>query len=100
MIKTRDERRWKRDEERIMRMLIVVLIWVSFMVRGVSFAQEMSEQEAQKQAFEIHQHASSDVIYLDEEERALYYQNIQIIQLLKEIRELLRQQVEKLETQE
>ncbi|UCD14882.1 MAG: hypothetical protein JSV34_03930 [Candidatus Omnitrophota bacterium] len=61
---------------------------------------QMSLEEAEKKAEQIHNLASSDVIYLDEEEKALYYQNIQIIQLLKEIRDLLRQQAESTEIKE
>ncbi len=38
---------------------------------------------------------SPDSIYTATEVKALYYQNIQIIELLKEIRNLLQQQIEK-----
>lgn len=52
-------------------------------------------QDAQKMAEEIHKIASSDIIYADEELKALYYQNIQMIDLLRQIRNLLEQQVKR-----
>jgi CRISPR/Cas system CSM-associated protein Csm2 small subunit len=53
-----------------------------------------TEKDAQKKAEEIHRRASSDAIYADDELKALYYQNVQIIDLLKEIRELIKMQIE------
>ncbi len=58
------------------------------------YAQTEVAEDAQAKAEEIHRIAISDVIYTDEEVKALYYQNIQIIELLKEIRSLLQQQLE------
>ncbi|MFH1318551.1 MAG: hypothetical protein ABIH71_06005 [Candidatus Omnitrophota bacterium] len=78
---------------------IVVLIGMVFIVHGAAFSQ-MSSEEAEEKAVRIHELATSDVIYLDEEEKALYYQNISIIQLLKEIKDLLRQQIEVIQTKE
>ena len=56
---------------------------------GLIFAQE----DAQERAEEIHKIASSDAIFVEEELKALYYQNVQIIELLREIRDLLQVQV-------
>ncbi|MBI2095870.1 MAG: hypothetical protein HYT89_06855 [Candidatus Omnitrophica bacterium] len=44
---------------------------------------------AEEKAKKLHELASSDVIYTDQETKALYYQNIQIIDLLTQIRDLL-----------
>jgi len=52
-----------------------------------------SEEDAQKRAEEIHKIASSDAIFVEEELKALYYQNVQIIGLLREIRDLLEVQI-------
>ena len=49
-----------------------------------------AEQEflsAEEKAERSHQLAESDVMYQQEDYKALYYQNVAIIQLLKEIRE-------------
>ena len=48
-----------------------------------------ADTSAEEKALEAHQLASSDVIYSQEEPKALYYQNLQIIDLLKEIRDIL-----------
>ncbi|GEM_PF-2452793 len=48
-------------------------------------------EHAAKMADEIHKQVEKDVIYTDQEIKALYYQNVQIIALLEEIKELLRQ---------
>jgi len=72
--------------------LLIVFIAIGVIhelpLRGAS-----AEEDAQQKAEEIHTIASSDVIYTDQELKALYYQNLQIIDLLKEIRDLLQQQL-------
>ncbi|MFH1753081.1 MAG: hypothetical protein ABH875_02760 [Candidatus Omnitrophota bacterium] len=45
-------------------------------------------------ATEIHEKVGTDVIYTEQEIKALYYQNIQVITLLREIRDLLRRQAD------
>ena len=50
---------------------------------------EISIDDAEEKARKAHQLSESDVIYQQEDYKALYYQNIQIIQLLKDIREEL-----------
>lgn len=72
-------------------LIFVHILWI--LTCGLPVVQS-NEEEAERKAREIHQHASSDVIFTDEELRALYYQNVQIISVLKEIRELLRQKLE------
>jgi len=71
---------------------------------GLVFAQEEAEEaeqrvkEAQgilKEMRAIPDLVSPDSIYTTTQLRALYYQNIQIIDLLKQIRSLLQQQLEK-----
>ena len=52
-----------------------------------------AQEDAQQKAEEIHKIASSDAIYVEEELKALYYQNVQMIELLREIRDLLERQV-------
>lgn len=56
-------------------------------------AQNSMVENAQQKAAEIHALASSDMIYTNEEMKALYYQNIEIIELLKEIRDNLSEQI-------
>jgi len=60
-----------------------------------SFA--MSDGEAEQKAGEYHKLASKDVIFIDEELKALYYQNVQIIGLLREMKQLLRETLSGLE---
>lgn len=82
--------------------LIIIILAVMFFSLNTRLvcAQGEAIEDARKKATEIHNLASSDVIYSDEELKALYYQNIQIIGLLREIRTLLRKQVELLQDEE
>ncbi len=50
----------------------------------------ISIEVAEQKAKEAHDLASSDVIYQEQDFRALYFQNIQIIELLKEIRDEMK----------
>ena len=77
-----------------MRIFYSVLVTFLF-VSGAAFAQDISFEEAEQRAQKAHDVASSDMIYQQEEWKALYYQNIQIIQLLQEIRDSLRIQNER-----
>ncbi len=68
-----------------------------FLVTALLFATAalaMDEGDAAEQARRAHEKASTDMIYQQEEWKALYYQNIQIIQLLKDIRDLIQIQNE------
>lgn len=81
---------------RFIRKIAFLLFFVyllSIVTGGSVFAYD-SEEDAERKAEEFHRRAISDVIFIDEELKALYYQNIQIISVLKEIRELLRQKLE------
>jgi hypothetical protein len=49
---------------------------------------------ARQKAAEIHRIASSDVIYQEQAVQALYYQNLEIIGLLEDIRGLMKELVE------
>ena len=76
---------------------LIILVMVCYPVSLVMAADALRGQtaeEASKKAAEIHQVASSDVIYTEAELKALYYQNIEIIELLKDIRNLLQLQVQ------
>ncbi len=57
--------------------------------------ENMGDYDAADKARRAHDLASTDMIYQQEEWKALYYQNIQIIQLLKEIRDSLQRQSER-----
>ena len=52
-------------------------------------------ESAEAKANGVHELATSDMVYSQEETKALYYQNIQLINLLKEIRDLLDSRLEK-----
>ncbi len=52
-------------------------------------AQSTTYSEAEQKAKEIYEEADSDVIYLQNVLKSLYYQNIQIIELLEDIRALM-----------
>jgi len=57
-----------------------------------TYATDSAIDKAKERAEEIHEIAISDVIFVQEELKAHYYQNIQIIELLKDIRDLLQEQ--------
>lgn len=75
--------------------IFLILVFVICIVDFRPIYAEVTFDEAQKMADEIHKKVATDIVYTDQEVKALYYQNIQIIELLKEIRNLLRQQLEK-----
>ena len=83
--------------EMIKRIVFLLIFFYGLTVVdcGLTYAQEAVKETAQEKAEEYHKIASSDVIYSTQELKALYYQNIQIIDLLKEIRNLLKQSAEK-----
>lgn len=75
---------------------IIILLLISFWLVGQGYSQYADDsvlENTQKKAAEIHQIASSDTIYTGEEIKALYYQNIEIIELLKQVRNLLQEQI-------
>ena len=56
-----------------------------------AFAEEdLDPNSAAQKARKSHEMAESDMIYQQEDFKALYYQNIQMIDLLKEIRDSLQ----------
>ncbi len=79
------------------RIVIPIILLILFYALSAAqmYAEEDAIEEAKTKAEEIHKIASSDVIYNDEELKAIYYQNIQIIEILKEIRSLLQENLEK-----
>lgn len=54
---------------------------------------------AEDKAREFHRLASSDVIYHDQETKAMYYQNVQMIALLKQIRDILDERLKEPKTE-
>jgi hypothetical protein len=79
--------------EVIMKKTIFIIMFCVFFLNSYNcFAQDAGE--AERKAKEIHDVAASDMMYSNEELKALYYQNVQIIDLLKQIKDLLKQQLE------
>ena len=68
---------------------IVLFVLLSFVFSFPVFA-----KEAEEIAKEIHHKAMSDVIYTEQELKALYLQNTVIIDLLRDIKGLLRDNLE------
>ena len=62
-----------------------------FLLSPSAFAQDdgLDTFDAAFKARQAHEKASSDMIYQNEEWKAIYYQNQQIIQLLQDIRDRL-----------
>ena len=58
-----------------------------FSLTGIVFGEDFSSETAEQKAQEAHDLAASDMIYQQADFKALYYQNIQMIDLLKEIRD-------------
>ena len=73
--------------------ILLFIGWSTMPAFSTAFAEE-PDASAEDKATQLHKLASSDVIYQQEETKALYYQNQQIIGLLKEIRELLATRLE------
>lgn len=69
--------------------LLSLLILTAFAIPAFADDNAAPDDPEQK-AQDVHNHAASNIIYAQEEEKAIYYQNIQIIDLLKEIRDLLQ----------
>ena len=74
------------------RQVLGLFITAVFIFGSVSVFAE--GEDAEERAKQTHQLAASDVIYSQEETKALYYQNLQIIDLLKQIRDLLDQRLQ------
>ena len=73
------------------RRFVPVLVFLSLAFPPVAFSQEdnLDPDDAAEKARRAHELAGSDMIYQQEDFKALYYQNVQMIQLLKEIRDSL-----------
>lgn len=70
--------------------LLLVSSIILVLASSLAFAQN---EEASEKAKQVHDMAASDVIYSQEEIKALYYQNLEVIDLLKQIRDLLAQKL-------
>jgi hypothetical protein len=66
------------------------LLVMTFLFPWTAMAQNDEIDDAAENALKSHELASSDMMYQQEEFKAMYYQNIQIIQLLKEILDSLQ----------
>ena len=67
--------------------IIAGLLLAMTLLASFAFAEDIDDAETKARA--AHELAGSDVIYEQENFKALYYQNAAMIQLLKEIREEL-----------
>ncbi len=66
---------------------LFLLLWSVVCGPWTSLASaEMSFEDAESKAAEAHKLAASDVIYQEQDWKALYYQNAQMISLLKDIK--------------
>ena len=74
-------------------LFITIIFTVGVLYSQPAFCQKDYE-DAGKKAKEIYEKADSDIIYLDNVMKSLYYQNIQIIELLKEIKTLMKDFIE------
>ena len=78
-------------KKKFQQIYCLTLIAISAFISVPVLAEDNTD--AEEKAKEIHQLANSDVIYSQEETKAIYYQNIQIIDLLKQIRDILEQRL-------
>ena len=62
---------------------------IVFSVTAFALDDDMNESGAEQKARQAHEKAGSDMLYQNEEWKALYYQNQRIIQLLKDMRDSL-----------
>lgn len=60
-------------------------------IAPIGFANEAAEAAAEANAKACHDKASEDVTYAQQDIKALYFQNMQIIELLKDIKAALRE---------
>jgi len=74
---------------------LIVVFGISILGSGIARADDIYNNAA-KMAKEIHSKVATDVIYTDQEIKALYYQNVQMIQLMEEMMNLMRQQLQEL----
>ena len=75
------------------RFIFVIIVFASVPIVSIPSItaqdDENMESEAAIKAQQAHQLSESDMIYQQQDFKALYYQNIQIIELLQEIRDSL-----------
>lgn len=70
--------------------LVAGLLLAMTLTAAAAFAQDEDFSNPEEKARRSHELAGSDVIYEQENFKALYYQNQRIIELLEEIRNQLR----------
>ena len=74
------------------KLLLLFLVFFGVFSSASAWAagdEEIDDFGTEMKARQAHERASSDMIYQNEEWKALYYQNQQIIQLLKDISDSL-----------
>jgi len=74
--------------------LAIVLLVAAISAPLAYAASDQVIQSALQQAEAIHAKAMSDIIYEQSELKALYFQNVAIIQLLEDVKGLLKQNLE------
>ncbi len=94
-LQTRDRRLQTSNNRLIFVFAFCLQSLVSSLWSPACFAQ-MSFDDAEAKAAEAHKLAASDVIYQEQDWKALYYQNLQMIGLLQDI----KQELEKLNANE
>ena len=72
---------------KVVGIFLILILTVSG--RAFAMDEEMNGYGDEEKARQAHEKAASDIIYQNDEWKALYYQNQQIIRLLKDIRESL-----------
>ncbi len=65
---------------------VIGLLSIVYSLQSPMVFAEMSFEDAESKAVEAHSLAASDVIYQQQDWKALYYQNVQMISLLKDIK--------------
>jgi len=71
--------------------MVLFSVWPMTDCRPDGFSPGRTEKEAAKKAEELHEQGQKGVLYAQDDTKALYFQNVQIIEILKDIRRLLEE---------
>ena len=74
-----------------MKNFIICLVFIFGFVASINMLYAESMRDIKEKAASYHEKATSNFVYLDSEMTAMYYQNIQIIDALEQIRDLLKE---------
>jgi len=80
----------------IRKIVIIAAAMCVLSVMGSAYWTNSCFADPEKKAAEIHAKALSDIIYVDSELIAHYYQNVKVISLLEEIKALLKENLEEM----